>query len=604
VDPPRLVILGPTNANPGPSSSAVSSGGGGTNIQWAGVWDAGTNYGVYQLVSYSGNTYLSIVTGNGNNEPDTSPDFWFDISGAGNASTGIMLFNVVDYGAIGGGSHDDTEGIDAADAAARAVNGGVVYFPINVYLYKGSLILPTTTTQTAYAPGSPPIMQSAPVRWTGLISNANPRGDLPVPPATLPPGQPLGPIILWDPPEQSTFITGLGSGVFEFDNISVYDISPYSNLWFRFTNTVFKLHDFTACGNSAGTAAQTDFLACGYLGAATPNGGTDAIFQGYGSYAENINLQQMRYLVCLCSANQVKVSNCVVGDTCGWSATTGLTGFDFPAAICCSNASGNFFDDNDIELCWATPADIFTTPWPTNGYEYAEYYANGSNNNRSTNNFWDGAIPTNLGGPGAGTISAQYFDATSYDNRWDGTICQYQGQGFQTLPFLPWGSGPGITNNPPPGLPIGCTTDWYGPYDLVPAGYFLTDGDTFNEIQYPQLYAALGNSNVLPNTVGFFTLGQSPVTGAPTFGEPGVHGGSTEIITANLPAMGVTMTVTSPDGYGIVMGGFDGSDAGLGETGAAYVYGTAYASGIVNPSGFTEAYWPNYITGYKLMRGV
>lgn len=48
-------------------------------------------------------------------------------------------FNVVDYGATGDGSTDDTAAIQAAIDAAEAAGGGVVYFPAGVYVVGGAL---------------------------------------------------------------------------------------------------------------------------------------------------------------------------------------------------------------------------------------------------------------------------------------------------------------------------------------------------------------------------------------------------------------------------------------------------------------------------------
>jgi len=58
---------------------------------------------------------------------------------------------------------------------------------------------------------------------------------------------------------------------------------------------------------------------------------------------------------------------------------------------------------------------------------------------------------------------------------------------------------------------IGAMFMW--PNDVAPAHFLLCDGSTFNQATYPLLYAALGNSNRLPNTTRRF-LKFDPV-GAP-----------------------------------------------------------------------------------------
>lgn len=48
-------------------------------------------------------------------------------------------YNVKDYGALGNGSHDDTEHIQNAINAAVAAGGGIVYFPNGIYIIGGAL---------------------------------------------------------------------------------------------------------------------------------------------------------------------------------------------------------------------------------------------------------------------------------------------------------------------------------------------------------------------------------------------------------------------------------------------------------------------------------
>jgi hypothetical protein len=48
--------------------------------------------------------------------------------------------------------------------------------------------------------------------------------------------------------------------------------------------------------------------------------------------------------------------------------------------------------------------------------------------------------------------------------------------------------------------PVGAITQWAGP--TLPPDALACDGSTFSATDYPELYAALGNSNVLPNIPG------------------------------------------------------------------------------------------------------
>lgn len=308
----------------------------------------------------------------------------------------LPWFNVVSYGADPTGVADSTTAINEADAAAVAAGGGIVFFPPGgIYLYKGTYVRPVTATETAYLPGSPPIYQTNPVRWTSFsASTANPRGDTPT----------GGTIIMWDPPSTgSTMMTCRGSGTFEFDGIALFDISNNSNLFFNTTNTVLKLHDFFACGVARATAAATDLVVYGTEGATTANGGSNAIFNGYGSSLERVTMAQMRHLATLWNgANAIPIRQNVVGNTCGTNGADGLN-----APIVLSTAIGNYIEDNDIELGWGTTV----SPGPNdNGYRFAIYFANGSTDNYiAGNGFWDASTSVTAG---------MSFDSTSVNNRY------------------------------------------------------------------------------------------------------------------------------------------------------------------------------------------
>lgn len=61
------------------------------------------------------------------------------VPGAATGGTDLGWFNVMDYGATGGGVIDDTAAVQAAIDAAEAAGGGVVYFPPGVYKIAGAL---------------------------------------------------------------------------------------------------------------------------------------------------------------------------------------------------------------------------------------------------------------------------------------------------------------------------------------------------------------------------------------------------------------------------------------------------------------------------------
>jgi hypothetical protein len=56
-------------------------------------------------------------------------------------------------------------------------------------------------------------------------------------------------------------------------------------------------------------------------------------------------------------------------------------------------------------------------------------------------------------------------------------------------------------------VPVGTIISYGGKASSFPPGWLPCDGSTFNQTQYPDLYAALGNSNTLPNMSGYFLRG-------------------------------------------------------------------------------------------------
>jgi len=59
---------------------------------------------------------------------------------AANKGLGGKIYNVEHYGAVHDGSTDDTASIQATIAAADAAGGGVIYFPIGIYVIGGEIV--------------------------------------------------------------------------------------------------------------------------------------------------------------------------------------------------------------------------------------------------------------------------------------------------------------------------------------------------------------------------------------------------------------------------------------------------------------------------------
>lgn len=554
---------GQTPPSGGADSASVSSG---TGFGGPGAYQlyVSTNEQFYVRAQYSGTTYWSISgpVQNTNGVAGGEVNSYIQDQGA-------MVFNVKNplYGATGNGTTDDTSAINSALTACAIFGGGTVFFPAGQYKITSALSLPVSATETNYLPGSPAIFQSFPIRFTGMGAGRNARGDYPE----------GGSQILFDPSSNSTFLTGLGSGNFEFDHIALVDTSSQQNLFFRFTNTISNIHDNLFCGNEAFSSAWTDLVTYGVIGATTPNGGTNAIFQGYGTSLENNNLVQMRHLAFLCNgANQITIKNNAVCNTCG---TNGADGVNAPIVL--STAIGNVIENNDLELIGGNSGGAIS-----NGYNYGIYCANGSSNNTfKGNGFWDG-------GPSA--VAGISFDSSCYGNKYFAGVCQTSSGGY-----LPWAVG--ATNQQTsmggqtvgngtsgtgaqPYVPIGGIIMWTGPA-AIPYGWFLCDGASFSTSQFPELFAAIG-TNVLPNFNGNFPNG--------TNGAPGGTGGSAFISTGQLPPH----THGPPGGtVAYITGGNSGAGIQTGSTG----YGEGINTGSTGGGG---AYLPPYISVNFIMRGI
>ncbi|HEY0319607.1 MAG TPA: phage tail protein [Pyrinomonadaceae bacterium] len=59
-------------------------------------------------------------------------------------------------------------------------------------------------------------------------------------------------------------------------------------------------------------------------------------------------------------------------------------------------------------------------------------------------------------------------------------------------------------------VPVGTVISYVGNANSFPSGWMVCNGANFNQAQYPELYAALGNSNTLPNLSGYFLRGLDP----------------------------------------------------------------------------------------------
>src|SRR5919199_635074 len=58
--------------------------------------------------------------------------------------------------------------------------------------------------------------------------------------------------------------------------------------------------------------------------------------------------------------------------------------------------------------------------------------------------------------------------------------------------------------------PVGTIVAYGGNATTLPPGWLLCDRAPFDQTKYPDLYAALGNTNILPDLRGYFLRGLDP----------------------------------------------------------------------------------------------
>lgn len=145
------------------------------NLNYRGAWAASTAYGVNDVITYAGNTYV-VTTG-------FTSGSSFSLTNLTATYSESHVFNVMAYGAKGDGVTDDTAAINAAVTAA--FNAGVadssfygeVYFPPAIYLLSGA------TTQSSSYKGNAqiplPLQATTGVKFTMVFRGAREASALP-----------------------------------------------------------------------------------------------------------------------------------------------------------------------------------------------------------------------------------------------------------------------------------------------------------------------------------------------------------------------------------------------------------------------------------------
>lgn len=116
-------------------AEAVSSNVARLNAQeWMGEWKPGTTYEISNLVGYSGKNWLSLVNGNKNRRPPTSPSFWREIAITVNAGGGGIASVTTSTGLTGTGlttNPVELEGVESAPFNANRLLAGFLPATIN-----------------------------------------------------------------------------------------------------------------------------------------------------------------------------------------------------------------------------------------------------------------------------------------------------------------------------------------------------------------------------------------------------------------------------------------------------------------------------------------
>jgi len=100
--------------------------------------------------------------------------------GAVEIKSNLGWFNVLDYGAIGNGTTDDTAAINSAIAAAtptiNGVYGGIVYFPKGTYLVSSTISIPNGVCLKGEGPPTTIIKAANAFNAASLVKNTNQNG--------------------------------------------------------------------------------------------------------------------------------------------------------------------------------------------------------------------------------------------------------------------------------------------------------------------------------------------------------------------------------------------------------------------------------------------
>lgn len=335
------------------------------------------------------------------------------------------------YGAVGDGSTDDTDAVNAAIAAAAAAGGGTVLFGPKTYLCSGALINPAGITQTTTVTilGTPgvvfPVQPS--IRLTSFAGSLyTPYTSIVGNGAVLDLRYAGG-----DAFSSIAKIDTRGSGFLEIDHLTLKSGGSDNYKFFQTTNTTCFIHDNTIIGNQAesGTScSQIVFVLGGTTApysATTVGTGNNCVFQGYGTkFSCNTYQNIFNAVVFQSAANNVVVEDELVTGSCGGTQTDSGNGCAAPYLFNTnSSLGGNIIRGCIVEAGAYDAAFACIGSAKSNRFESVAsadavggsmgYFGAGATGHILMNLYSDPAVPWGPSGPTPGQTRV------GYDSGWD-----------------------------------------------------------------------------------------------------------------------------------------------------------------------------------------
>jgi hypothetical protein len=277
------------------------------------------------------------------------------------------------FGAVGDGTTDDTNAMQAALQAAYNAGGGTISLSQSkTYRCNGQITIPNDGLSF---PGG---------RYIRITGNGYDG-------ALYPSG--AGAKLDLRYAGANAKILALARGVLELDHFTLTDNGTSSTPFLLTTNTILNVHDMSVLGNSSKTGVTCDQDVFVFGGTVAVAGGlVTSGFQGYGSRVTRVQFGRIRRAVYLrVWANSLVVRDNSITSSCGANGTQAAIELD-PTADAAGMAWGNVISGNLIEV---------------SSYTRGVLCIGASRNMFENNSFWD---------QGAGFVGDYNFTNGSIEN--------------------------------------------------------------------------------------------------------------------------------------------------------------------------------------------